>query len=112
MHCISLCWLQIFTSPNTSPPHCIFNLIVLIANFCLTQNIYNTSFHIYTNHLININHILAVIVPYAECRRVPEESSPMASIQIDDITGERIYEEIPDAFNRTAKTECTNENII
>ena len=55
---------------------------------------------------------MAVIVPYAEYRRMSEESSPMTSVQIDDTTGERIYEEIPDALNRTAKTESIYENII
>ena len=61
---------------------------------------------------MNINNILAVIVPYAECRRMPEDSSPLASVQFDDKTEERIYEEIPDALNRTRNTECIYENMI
>lgn len=54
----------------------------------------------------------AGISPYAEYRRMPEESSPQPPVSIDDTTGENIYEEIFDQLNTSSKAECTYENII
>ena len=68
--------------------------------------------YFYANYSINIIYFLAVISPYAEYRPTSQDSSPLASVPIDDTTGENIYEEIPDVLNPTTTTECIYKNII